>query len=196
MTTMVAQLGTTLLTKVLGVGATAAATAGLSTGVALIGTAVSGVAAASASRYNAAILERQAILEQENADLAIQRGRVAAQDADREAAAVMGQVIASQGASGFRVNSGGSFAARRLAIQRTARTNRTRIVQDAEIQAKSARERVKTARMKASAERRKASFGFLSTVLGFSTDLVSGANLAKENTLKGLGRTTADVRFG
>jgi len=190
-----AQAALGVITKLLiGVGAPAA-TAGAAAGataISLAGTAISTVAAISASRYQAAVLRRNAAIELMNAQRIRDAGRVQAQDADFEAAAEMGQLIAQQAASGFAVSSQ-SYIRRRQKNRIRASVNRLRIVDDAEMQARSAEERARGYRAEARAKGAEAFFSLLSGGVGFGQDLIGGANLASNILTRRIGRNAANV---
>jgi len=163
-------------------------------GSAVLSTAVTGISAISASRYNAAVLRRNQALEAENAERIRQAGQTAAQEADFEAAAVFGDIIANQGASGFSLDSG-SFQARRQKNRLTASINRRRIIRDAEIEGRSADERARAFGASARFERQKGFFALISSGIGFSDDLISGANLASDLKRRQIGRDTSNFGF-
>lgn len=165
----------------------------ISLGMNLIGGAKKAQASRETGVYNAAVLRRKARLEKENAARVAGAGREAAQDADFEAASVLGDVLAAQGGSGFDVTSGSSRA-RRGKIRSTAATNRKRIVEDADLQAASSLERARAAKLQAKDEIRKGKAGVASAIIGMGTDLIGYANLTTENKLKRLQQDTSSLR--
>ena len=187
------QAALALFTKIgLAVGAEASVAAAVGTSV--TSTAITGISAISASRYNSAVLRRNQALEEENAARVRQAGALAAQKSDFEAAAVFGDLIASQGASGFRLGSG-SFEARRQKNRSIASVNRRRIIQDAEVEGRSAAERASAFGAEARFERQKGFFALIKSGIGFSDDLISGASLASRIKIGQLGRDRAGVNF-
>lgn len=156
----------------LGVGGAAAP----ATGAGIASTAVGVGSSLLAISYQRSVLARQAAMEEENARRARAAGAIEAQEADFEAAAVASEVLARQGASGLNVRSR-AFYRRRTRNAIRATTNRQRIVNDAEVQARNAEERASGARAESRGLGMQALFTGVSGAFDLGTDLISGANL-------------------
>ena len=86
-----------------------------STVIGVGGAIYSAVGAANASNYQAQVDEKNAATAQENARRAEFAGQVAQQDQDAQTAAIVGQQLAEQSASGLSVNSRSSMLTRKTA---------------------------------------------------------------------------------
>jgi len=184
----------TLLFTSLGTAAGVGGPAAAATGAKLFSTVVSGLGQISAARYNAAVLRRNQAIEENNARRVRDAGAMRAQDADFEAAAVFGDIIATQGASGFRFGSG-SFQARRSKNRITASINRGRIYDDASIEAQSTDERARAFGEEARFEDQKGFFALLSMGGNLGSDLISGANLNSKIAADRLRRAAPNVDY-
>jgi hypothetical protein len=153
--------------------------AGLSTGLALASTAVSGISSIAQNKYQATVLARAAKTEQENAARIRAAGAQQAQQQDVEAREIIEGEIARMGASGFAID---SFSSRgRIAKnRRLSSIDRQRIVEDAELQAKSSDNQANAYIAEAKQAKRASIFDLIGIGIGAGTDLVSGANLVNK----------------
>lgn len=165
---------------------------GLSTAVTIAGTLMSGIGAFQSSQYQAAVLERQAEIDKRNADMAIERGQVRAQEADIDAMFAMGAEKARQGASGFSTNSP-SFVQRRRRNRATADLNRRRLVEDSQIESMNFRDSAATNRIEAQGARSAGRNALFGTAFQIGTDLISGAQLTRETKARRLNRQALGI---
>jgi len=94
---------------------------GLSSIIGVAGAAVKGISAFSASRYRAKVAANNAEIYRDNADRVLQEASVEAQDNDVRAVGEIGQLLASQGASGIDMTSGSSLRSQVSAYKLAAR---------------------------------------------------------------------------
>lgn len=99
----------------------------------VIGTAFSAFMTFQQMRSQAAIAEQQAAIAEENRRRAIYRGQIDAQDADFNAAELLGRLEAEQGASGLDATTGSAKDLQRKA-QILGRLDAQRIVQDSQVE--------------------------------------------------------------
>lgn len=152
-----------------------AASTALSLGSAVVGA----VGARQEAQYRAAVASRQAILDQQNAQLVREAGKQDAMQQDLEAAAIMAEELATMGSRGFRTTSP-SYIRRRDSQRALARRDRLRLIQDSENQARSAENRASSSRAEAAQARRAGSFALIEGGLNIGSSLIGGARLAGE----------------
>ena len=149
-------------------------------GASLLGTGISTIAGIQQAKFQAQIAKRSAEISRLNAERAVERSQIEAQDQDRLAAAVIGDVISNeQAGSGLSLRSG-SFTKKRASLRQLARLDTLRIRQAGDIEAFNFLQEAATGRAEAKAFKRKAKFTAIAGVLkGISTiggsSLVSGA---------------------
>lgn len=131
------------------------------------------------ARYQSQQMARMAKIEEENAARTRDAGRKDAAMQDEAAAAQIADDIARTGASGFATSSG-SFVRRRGRLRELAARDRFRIVDDAELQAKSSMERAASYRAEGANARAGNLFSVLSAGIGIQKSLISGNNLVAE----------------
>lgn len=148
-----------------------------SAGLGIVSAGVSGLAAMSAARYQAAVASRAAAIHEENAQRIVEAGRKEAKMQDEAAAAFIADDIASQAASGFALSSP-SFIRRRAKQQVLAGQDRANIVEDSIVQARSEREASAAASSEAKQARRSALFSFLGMGINMADSAISGAILS------------------
>ena len=148
-------------------------------GATLLGTGVSAFAGAQQAKFQSKIALMNAQISEENAERAVFRSQVEAQDQDRMAAAVIGDAISKQAGSGLSLRSG-SFVKGRASLRQLARLDTLRIRQEGDIEAFNFLQEAKGFKVEAKAFKRKAKFAVISGVLkGISgiagSSLISGA---------------------
>jgi len=161
----------------------------------LAGTGLQTVQAIQQQRYQAGILQRQAEIEKQNALQTAQRARQQAQDLDLQSAAIMGEVIAQQAASGFALSSS-SFRQRRDRNTQVANINRTRLVQDAGVEVQNAFARSAGAQASAANLRRTTFFTALSGGFNLGTSYLSSADAVRRRKLIKVQQQTGGLAFG
>ena len=164
---------------------------GAATAIGAAGAVVNTISTIQAGRTQAAILQRQAQLDRENAERVRQAAAVQAQDQDLEAAAIIGNEIATAGASGFELSSG-SLRRRERSLRVLATRDRLRTIHDGEIQAQGLEEGADITSIRASAARP----SFLTVATGgleIGESLISGANLASSLNARRVQRTARSV---
>ena len=102
--------------------------------VTLAGTALTAVKASQQAKFQAKVAQQNADINEDNADRARDRAQVEAQDQNRIDAAIQGQILADQAASGLALG-GGSFALQRKAARVDTALNAKRIRQGGELEA-------------------------------------------------------------
>ena len=104
------------------------------TAISIAGTVASAFASIQQANYAAQVARFNASINNQNAERAIERSRIEAQDQDFIARALIGQITADQAASGLSLSSG-SFALQRKTLRTLARQDAKRIVQAGDIEA-------------------------------------------------------------
>ncbi len=128
-----------------------------SLGASLLGTAVSTIAGVQQAKFQAQIAKRSAEISELNAERAVERSQIEAQDQDRLAAAVIGDAISKQAGSGLSLKSG-SFTGKRASLRQLARLDTLRIRQAGDIEAFNFLQEAATGKAEAKAFKRKAKF--------------------------------------
>lgn len=149
-------------------------------GVALsaAGSVASGMAQAQAARAQAEIDQMNAEIAEDNAARAIHRSQVEAQDQDMLTAAMIGEQISQQGASGL---SGRSQLLVRKAAAELGRKDALNVRQAGEIEAYNYRVDAAGARASADMRRRSAGFSLLEGFLGAGSSLIGAARTPASN---------------
>ena len=148
-------------------------------GASLLGTGISTIAGIQQAKFQAQIAKRSAEISELNAERAVERSQIEAQDQDRLAAAVIGDLISKQAGSGISLRSGSSVRGRD-SLRQLARLDTLRIRQAGDIEAFNFLQEAVGLKAEAKAFKRKAKFTAIAGVLkGISTiggsSLVSGA---------------------
>jgi hypothetical protein len=167
----------------------------LSAGIGLASAAVSGIASINENRYKAAVLSQQARTETENATRIRMAGQVQAQQQDQSALEQIGGEIANFGASGFDLTSG-SFVGRTNKLRRMASVDRQRIVEDANLQARSSDNAAASALAGAKQAKKSAFLSFLSAGIGAAGSLVDSANLVDRVKASRITDNSRKVSYG
>jgi len=102
--------------------------------VTLAGTAITTVKASQQAKFQAAVAKQNAEINEDNADRARDRAQIEAQDQNRIDAAIQGQLLADQAASGLALGSG-SFALQRKGAKVDTTLNAKRRAQAGELEA-------------------------------------------------------------
>ena len=152
---------------------------GVGLAASLLGTGISTIAGIQQAKFQAQIAKRSAEISELNAERAVERSQIEAQDQDRLAAAVIGDVISKQAGSGLSLRSG-SFTKKRASLRQLARLDTLRIRQAGDIEAFNFLQEAAGFKAEAKAFKRKAKFTAIAGVLqGVSTiagsSLISGA---------------------
>lgn len=103
----------------------------IGTGVAAYGAMQQGEAQANANRYQAQVAANNAIIARQNANAEIDAGMAKAADQDAKTRAAIGDVLASQGASGFDTNTGSAVDVR-SGVAQVGRLDTLRTVDNAQ----------------------------------------------------------------
>lgn len=185
-----ATLGASLLGPTAAAAGTSASLA--ATGAAVAGTVISGVGAFMQIQQQRAMLAEQIRIEKENELRQAAAGREEAREADLEAAFALSQERAQFGSSGFSLTST-SYERRAARNRINARINRERIVEDADLQAESARNRQRGLQMERAGLGRQAAFSLLETGLNFGSDLITGSTLIESNRARRLNTQASGV---
>ena len=170
---------------------TSAGLVGASVALGVAGTAIQTISAVQQGKFQAAVLERQAQLNEQQAKQVIRAGNETARDTDLEAGAIMSDVLAKQGSSGFQTNSG-SFLRRRTGLKVLAARDRIRTVTDSQIQARGLRENAAIQRAQADAAK-PSSLTYLAAGLGVADSLIGGATLATSLNARKVTRTASTI---
>jgi len=96
----------------MGFAAVALGAMALGTGVSMLGGYESSRAQAAYANYQAQVARNNAIIEQQNAELAIRQGQVAEEQQYQQTGQRMGAIVAQQAASGVNPNSGSALDVR------------------------------------------------------------------------------------
>lgn len=149
--------------------------------VAAIGTAlavgsavVGGIQGYTSSQYRAQVARMNAKIAEQNAERAIQRTGVEAQDEDATTLAMLGELEAQQGASGLTLNSR-TFRNVRKNAREVGRLNTQRIVQGGQIEAYNYRTDAANFTAEARAARSDAMFSLLKMPFDIGTSLIGRA---------------------
>lgn len=102
-------------------------------GATLLGTAVTTLGAIQQSKFKANIAKMNQQINEDNAERAVNRGRIEAQDEAFRAQEILGAQLSEQAASGLSTRSG-SFALARKSEEELARRNTLNIVQASELE--------------------------------------------------------------
>ena len=156
-----------------------AALPAIALGTSLLGVGVSTLAASRDAQFKSKIAIINAKIAEDNAERAVFRSQVEAQDQDRMAAAVIGEEISKQAGSCLNLRSG-SFVGKRQSLRQLARLDVLRIRQEGDIEAFGFLTDARVSRATSSAFKRKAQFAVISGVLkgvgaGADSSLISGA---------------------
>lgn len=151
---------------------TAAAIASTITSVA--GTALSAIGAMQQAKMQEQVAKNEAFKQEQNRLKAIEESRISAQDADQQAAAELGALIANAGASGIDLGSGSKALAVRSQEKLAAR-DRARIIHAGEIDATNYENNRRSALAEASGARSAGRFAMLGGALDIGSSLISGA---------------------
>ena len=152
-------------------------------GASLLGTGISTIAGIQQAKFQAQIAKRSAEISELNAERAVERSQIEAQDQDRLAAAVIGEEISKQAGSGLRLTSG-SFTKKRASLRQLARLDTLRIRQAGDIEAFNFLQEAATSKIEAKMFKRKAKFIAIAGVLkGIST--IGGSSLVCGARTKG-----------
>ena len=158
-----------------------------------IGTAVKTVGGFVGLQQQAAILRRQAEIEERNRRRILRAGAQSAQDKDLEAAAIIAEDEARKAASGFDVGSV-SFVRSTRKNKILAARDRFRIIEDARIQSENAGRRAENLRDQASSASLSSLFGLVEGGLGFFDDFISSGSLINQQTARRITRRARSVR--
>lgn len=134
----------------------------------------SGMAAASQARYQASVAEMAARVNEQNAQRALQRGAIEAQDQDMQTLQRLGEQEAAQSASGISLKSGSAILTRKTARE-LGRRDALNVVQDSKIEAYNYRVEAAGERASAGAYRSSATNSLVGGFLGAAGSLVSMA---------------------
>ncbi len=152
-----------------------------SIGASLLGTAVSTIAGVQQAKFQAQIAKRSAEISKLNAERAVERSQIEAQDQDRMAASVIGDAISNQAGSGLSLKSG-SFVGKRASLRQLARLDTLRIRQAGDIEAFNFLQEAATSKAEAKAFKRKAKFTAIAGVLQSASVLGSSSLITKAAT--------------
>ena len=168
---------------------TAAATslAKLGTIVQAVGAGVGGIATLASANYNAKVAENNAAVEDMNAERAIERAAIIAQEQDVEARGELGALISRAGASGLDARSG-SLAGSRRSLQQLAAKDRGLTTHEGQVGADNARQRASDYRSQASLSKSRGTFGFLGSTLEVGSSLITGASRINRIRAKSIGQ--------
>lgn len=157
---------------------------------------VGGLADFNASRYRAAVADRNAKFAEANAVSATQRSQVEQMEQDQVASVLMGEQQAVQGASGLSIGSR-SFALTRKGTGDLARRDALRIRQQGDLEARNYRQEGADYSAGAKLERQGAIMGLIGTGFDVGATLVSGASkTGKTKAAKGDFKSLVGARKG
>lgn len=162
-----------MLAKV-GVAVGASGAGAAASGLQVVGTALSAVSGLASANYQASVAKANAKIAEQNAARAQQEAAVAAQEQDWQAAAEIGQMVASMGASGLLIDSPSNLAKQRSARQLAAKDRGYTIYRGA-TEGANYSQQAATFRADAGAAR-------TAGILGVGSSLISGAT--KINSIK------------
>ena len=147
------------------------------------GTILEGISTLTGIGYQQSVLAQQQKVDQANYERTIAAGLSDAREGDQEALALMDREQRVFAASGFALGSP-AYVRRAAANRINATVNRGRIVEDANLQAESTRNRMIGRNMESKGLRRSAMFTVLGTAIGTGTSLLEGASLtSRTNSL-------------
>jgi len=145
----------------------------VATGIGVAGSVIGTFANVQSANYQAMIAERNKKIQLENADRAIARSQQEQYMQDRQAAYMLGQQEAQQGASGLKVG-GRSFMLTRRASRELARLDALNIRQAGQLEAYNYRVASEDSAAAASFARSQAMFSLLGGFLDAGTSLIGG----------------------
>ena len=147
----------------------------IAVGIALLGTAVSTVAAVQQAKFKAQVAKFNQEINEDNAARAADRAQIAQQDQDRIAAAIRGEEAAQQAGSGLSLRSG-SFDKKRQSLGVGAAQDRLRIRQAGDVEAFNFLVKAEGFKGEAAAEKRAGKFA-IATGLISAAGTVAGSSL-------------------
>lgn len=150
---------------------TALLAASLATTVA--GGVVSTIGAQRQAKFQAAVAQNNAMIEEQNARRAIERAGIEAQEQDRINAGILGEQISEQSGSGLSAR-GGSFALGRKSARELARLDTLNVAQQGFLDAFNARTRAEGFRSEASAAKAAGRNALISGAIGTVGSLAGG----------------------
>jgi hypothetical protein len=154
---------------------------------AVAGTYIEMQAANAAADFEQKQAEAAAEVADDNAKQARQSGQVSAQEADLEAATILANVDARQGATGFTLSSP-SFVRRQQRNRVNAKINRERTIEDSERQATSSTNEGQNLRLSAKNAAGERRYNRIAGALQIGTDLISGATAVNKDRAARLDR--------
>lgn len=163
-----------------GVGTAAAATAGstllstLGTVASVGGTLYSGYTAMQEANYQAKLSEYNASLSEDNARRAVERAQIEQQSSDNEAAAIIGEQLAAQGASGISIGSRSAMLTRKSQAELN-RKDALNIRQAGDVEAYNYKQDAAGLRASADAQRKAGRTAMISSLFSAGTSLLSNA---------------------
>lgn len=139
----------------------------------LVGGAVQTIGAIQQSKYQAAVANMNARIEEQNAQRAVERAGIEAQNQDRINAGILGEQISEQSGSGLSARSG-SFALGRKSARELARLDTLNVAQQGFLDAFNARTRAANFRAEASAAKASGRNALISGAIDTVGSLASG----------------------
>lgn len=176
-----APLVTSLTTSLTGVGIT-------SSGLGAVGTGITALGTLQQLSFQQKVAQNQAILSQQQADDARERGQIEQQEQDFDAAMQMGAETARLAASGFDVTAG-SLGRRRSYQKLLARRDSLRIRNDSEREAVGFENQAQNARTEAKGFGLQQVFSLFEGATNFGSSLIGEATLVNRRKAARVGRT-------
>lgn len=147
----------------------------LGTALAVGGSLYSGYSAMQQGNFEAKLANYNAGIFEDNARRAIQRSQVEQQDLDNESAAMMGEAIAAQGASGLSLG-GRSAILTRKAMAELNRKDALNIRQAAELERENYQRQAAGQRLEGQMAKRAGKAKMIASLFEAGTSLIGGAN--------------------
>lgn len=152
----------------------------LTTLLSLAGTAITGFSTFAAAQANAAQMEFNASIAEENARRAIERSQIEQEEQDRLTRGMIGEQMAAQAASGVNVGTGSPLRTR-LVARELGRLDALNVRQAGEIESYNYKAQAAGLRAQAKAEKMGGAFGLVGSFLNAGTTITTAKPVARKN---------------
>lgn len=173
-----------------GGAATGAAAAGSASFIQTLGTAASvggavltGVAGYQSAKFQSQVAENNALIAEQNRQLAITESAIEAQRTDEEALKELGAMLADQSASGLLLSSG-SHALRRKNLSELAARDRGNIIYEGEARGRRYAQQGQDFRTEAAGAKSRGRFALFEGALGVGNSFIGHAKASNERKIR------------
>ncbi len=151
-------------------------------GLAAAGSVVGGIQASNAANYQAKVAAMNAEIAEQNAQRAVHRSQVEAQDQDAVSLAALGELTSMQGASGTSLT-GRSAKRGRATVRQLGRLDALRVRQAGDIEAYGHRTEQANFLAQAEASRMEGRHSLVEGFMNAGSSLISGASKSRNRSL-------------